>query len=68
MEESGRAAGAAALPRSRREPSFLAVHARDGTRGGKRDCQRTGNPFIKALQACQNRISPDKAGMTPRRG
>lgn len=33
---------------------------------GKRDCQRTGNPFIKALQACQNDISPEKAGITPR--
>ncbi|EAA7440542.1 hypothetical protein RF20_24935 [Salmonella enterica] len=40
--------------------------ARGGPKGGKRDCQRTGNPFIKALQVCQNHISPEKAGKTPR--
>ncbi|EDX5730197.1 hypothetical protein CTW67_004449 [Salmonella enterica subsp. enterica serovar Sandiego] len=33
-ERRGKRAGAAALPRSRREPSFLVVHARDCTRGG----------------------------------
>ncbi|KAI3492017.1 hypothetical protein L1887_43560 [Cichorium endivia] len=32
---------------------------------GKRGCQRTGNPFIKALQAYQANSAPEKAGFPP---
>ncbi|PLO75743.1 hypothetical protein CWN49_00350 [Klebsiella michiganensis] len=48
-----------------REPSFLVVHACGRTRSGKRGCQRTGNPFIKALQACQTSSVPEWRGIPP---
>ena len=41
------------------EQTFRVVHACDCTlRDGKRGYRRTGNPFIKALQACPHSLSP----------
>jgi hypothetical protein len=68
-EDSGRAGGAAALPRSPQGNSpSRRVHACGRFGRGKRGYRRTGNPFIKALQACPDSLSPLMAGVSPRRG
>ena len=46
------------------EQTFRVVHACDCTlRDGKRGYRRTGNPFIKALQACQTNAALKRRGI-----
>lgn len=61
-EQRGCAGGAPRFPRTRRgsvRPGSLGVRSR---RDGKRGYRRTGNPFIKALQAWQSNSALKRRG------
>ncbi len=57
-EQRGSAEGASPFPVPRRGTALPGGSGVRSRREGKRGYRRTGNPFIKALQACPHNLSP----------